>query len=230
MTDTPAPLPSDRSGELPLNDAAVVWSDRLVPGDPRPLVVLLHGRGSHERDLFSLVPLLPQGVVYASVRAPLPHAGGTPGASWAWFRSGLPGRPDPASAIAATAGVLEWLGRVAPNSRVAVVGFSQGGALATQLLRHAPHRFESFVNLAGFSIEGGADADQDSLAAVAARPVFWGRDPADPVIPADAIERTMRWLPAHAELTVREYPGIGHSISRDEIDDVAEFLRRTLPA
>jgi len=228
MTDTAMPLPSDRPGDLPLDDDAVVWSDRLPPGDPRPLVVLLHGRGSHERDLFSLVPALPQDAVYASVRAPIPHVGGAPGDSWAWFRSGLPGFPDPASAIAATAGVLDWLERVAPDARVAVVGFSQGGALTTQLLRHAPHRFESFVCLAGFSIEGGADADQDSVLAAAARPVFWGRDPADPVIPADAIKRTMQWLPEHAQLTAREYPGIGHSISRDEIDDVGQFLRRTL--
>ncbi|GAB3140605.1 alpha/beta hydrolase [Marisediminicola antarctica] len=228
MNDTAVPLPFDRPGDLPLDDDAVVWSDRLLPGDTRPLVVLLHGRGSNERDLFSLVPVLPQDAVYASVRAPLPHVGGAPGDSWTWFRSGLPGSPDPASAIAATAGVLDWLARVAPNSRVAAVGFSQGGALTTQLLRHAPHRFESFVNLAGFSIEGGADAEQDMLLAAAARPVFWGRDPADPVIPADAIERTMRWLPDHSQLTVREYPGIGHSISRDEIADVAQFLRRTL--
>ena len=225
MTDT---LPFDRPGDLPLDDGAVLWSDRLLPGDPRPLIVLLHGRGSHERDLFSLVPALPGDAVYASVRAPLPHQGGAPGDSWGWFGSGLPGFPDPASAIAATAGVLHWLDRAAPESRVAVVGFSQGGALATQLLRHAPHRFEGFVNLAGFSIDGGADAAQDSLLAAAARPVFWGRDPFDPVIPEDAIERTMRWLPGHAQLTLREYPGIGHSISRDEIDDVAEFLRRTL--
>ena len=37
----------------------------------QPLVVLLHGRGSHEREIISLAPHLPQGATYAAVRAPI---------------------------------------------------------------------------------------------------------------------------------------------------------------
>lgn len=205
---------------LPLDDSAVVWSEPELGG--RPLVVLMHGRGSHENDLFSLVPMLPKEAVYASVRAPLAERNG-----WSWFPSGEPGLPDPASATAATRGVLDWLDRVAPSGPVSVVGFSQGGAMATQLLRNAPERFASFVNLAGFSI-GGVDDDTDARLAALAKPVFWGRDPEDPVIPQSAIDRTQAWLPAHSQLLVREYRGIGHSVSREEIDDVAAFLRSTL--
>lgn len=215
MTDLPA---------TPLNDSAVLWSEPFAPGDTRPLVVLMHGRGSNEADLFSLVPALPDGAVYASVRAPISEGDG-----WSWFVSGQPGSPDAASAVAATRGVLAWLERVAPAARVSVVGFSQGGAMTTQLLRHAPEQFASFVNLAGFTIDGaGLGEEEDARLAVLARPVFWGRDPADPVIPASAVERTLLWLPQHSSLTVREYPGIDHSISRDELDDVVGFLRATL--
>jgi len=215
MTDLPM---------TPLDDAAVLWSEPFAPGDPRPIVVLLHGRGSNETDLFSLVPALPDGAVYASVRAPIAEGDG-----WSWFVSGPPGSPDVPSAVAATRGMLAWLERTAPTARVSVVGFSQGGAMTTQLLRHAPERFESFVNLAGFTIAGaGAGAEAEARLTALARPVFWGRDPADPVIPASAIERTLGWLPAHSSLTLREYPGIAHSISRDELDDVIGFLNSTL--
>jgi phospholipase/carboxylesterase len=36
---------------------------------------------------------------------------------------------------------------------------------------------------------------------------------------------TAAWLPAHSTLTERHYDNIGHSISREEIDDVNSFLK-----
>ncbi|MEY2847962.1 MAG: hypothetical protein RI885_627 [Actinomycetota bacterium] len=212
---------------LVLDDTAAMWSEPVANLADRPLVVLAHGLGSDERDLFSLVPVLTAGAlgeagaVFASLRAPLAH-----GPGYSWFRTGMPGLPDPASAVEATLAVLDWLDRVSPTGRVVMAGFSQGGALAVQLLRHAPERFVALGCLAGFVVEGGADPQTDArLAALAERPpLFWGRDPADPVIPPSAVDRTARWLATHADATVREYPGVSHSISRQEVDDLAAFL------
>lgn len=48
--------------------------------DPKaPLVVLLHGRGSNERDILGLAGALPEGAAYAAVRAPSPRAAAMPG-------------------------------------------------------------------------------------------------------------------------------------------------------
>lgn len=212
--------------DLLLDDSAALWSAPVATLGDRPLVLLLHGRGADEHDLFSLVSRLPRDAVYLSLRAPHPL-----GSGWSWFLPGTPGLPDPASARQATAAVLALLDRVTPSGPVSVVGFSQGGAMATQLLRHAPERFASFVVLAGFSIDGGElSGAAEAVLKTVRKPVFWGRDPADPVIPADAIARTQEWLPAHSLATVREYPGVGHSISQEEIDDVAVFLANTLYA
>src|SRR6476619_8536816 len=41
-----------------------------------PLVVLLHGRGSHEREILGLADRLPTGPAYAAVRAPIAEGGG----------------------------------------------------------------------------------------------------------------------------------------------------------
>jgi phospholipase/carboxylesterase len=41
-----------------------------------PLVVLLHGRGSNEREILSLAPHLPGGAAYAAVRAPIGEGSG----------------------------------------------------------------------------------------------------------------------------------------------------------
>lgn len=205
-----------------IEDDAVIWSNPPSELGNRPLVVLMHGRGSHENDLAGLIPLLPGQFTYASLRAPHRFEGG----GYTWFASGAPGAPPVASVDASALAVLQWLDRLAPSGPVAVGGFSQGGALATHLMRHEPERFASFVNLAGFIVPGQAPAD-DRLAGLRP-PVFWGRDVADPVIAASATVRTEQWLPTHTRLTAKTYPGIGHSISREEVADVADFLTATL--
>ena len=44
--------------------------------DSEPLLLLLHGYGSNEQDLPSLVPHLPPGFAHAAVRAPITMAPG----------------------------------------------------------------------------------------------------------------------------------------------------------
>lgn len=209
------------SSTLVLSAEAAVWSvpkaGRAEALATRPLLVLMHGRGSHERDLFALAPLLPPEAVIVSLRAPLPL-----GDTFSWFPVAEPGMPSPVAAAAATDAVLDWLDTVEPGGPVWLMGFSQGGAMVIQLLRFAPERFSAYVNLSGFSIDGEVPAD-DRLKTLRP-PLFWGRDPGDPVIPRSAVERTDLWLPEHSTLTKREYPGIGHSISREELDDVTAFL------
>ena len=218
MSDTDLPDPS--SG-IRLDPDAVVWSDAVGPSIDRPLVVLLHGRGSNERDLAGLVPYLPSGGVYASVRAPFPE-----GPGWSWFVRGVSGAPDRDAADEATDAVLGWLDTLPAARSVAIGGFSQGGVVSLELLRRAPERFAGFANLSGYVI--GGHHDEDAALETLRRPVFWGTDLTDPVIPASAIARTGEWLPSHSRLTARRYPGLGHSIAREEIDDLGAFLTEVL--
>lgn len=208
---------------MQIDPTVVVWSiaegERSAALASRPLIVLMHGRGSHEHDLFSLAPLLPPNAVVASLRAPLPLGDG-----FTWFPPAEPGLPSSDAADAASIAVLRWLDTLpARNAQpVALFGFSQGAAMALHLMRHAPERFAAYVALSGFSIDGDQPAD-DALATLRP-PVFWGRDDADPVIPQSAVERTTAWLPGHSSLTTLLYPGIAHSISREEMVDVTTFL------
>jgi phospholipase/carboxylesterase len=222
------------SGNLALDDDATVWS---VPREEiserlstEPLVIVMHGRGSHENDLAGLFPLLPEGVVYASVRAPLPGAPYGIG-GWTWFPPGEPANPSLETIDAAGNAVLAWLDRTeasfgAPPA-VAVLGFSQGGAMSIHLMRLAPHRFAAAVNLSGFSAAGSLPGDAEL--AMRRPPLFWGRDEADPVIAASGIDRTSAWAPDFFTVTARLYPGIGHGISPQELAEVSAFLREVLP-
>jgi phospholipase/carboxylesterase len=204
-----------------LDEAAVRWSGSV---QDRPTIVLLHGYGSNEDDLFGLVPLLPTDFAYVSVRAPL--ALGWPMGGHAWYPiEDLSGR-DSGAITAAARRLLEWIGQALSGaSSVGLMGFSQGGAVSVQALRLAPE--VSFaVNLSGYAAPGELPGDDDLAARP--RPVFWGRGDRDEVIPRPLVEHTSQWLPAHARLDAHLYPGMGHAICDAELAHLRAFLTARL--
>ncbi|WP_150307786.1 alpha/beta hydrolase [Planctomonas psychrotolerans] len=205
---------------LPLDAEAVLWSASSREVAIRPLLVLLHGYGSHEGDLFGLAPYLPLNPVIASVRAPLVDGGGH-----AWFPTsgGRHGAVPMERANAAARGVLAWLDTLPRSPSVGLLGFSQGGAIALQLLRLAPTRFAYAVQLSGFLV--GPELESDRALTDIRTPVFWGRGTVDTVIPADAVERTRDWLPGHSTLTERIYEDLAHGVSPAEIAEIGAFIR-----
>lgn len=195
---------------------AVIWSLPEAERGGRPLLLLLHGKGSNERDLAGLMVRLPSEFVMASLRAPIPD-----GPGFSWFAMGSPGNPLAEPVDAAADAVLAWLDTLPTRPpTLGILGFSQGGVIAVQALRRAPERIGFALNLSGFVADGGEPGDD----VIARHPVFWGRGDADLVIPEAAIERTAAWLPGHVDLTAAVYRGLPHSISAEELVDIDAFL------
>jgi phospholipase/carboxylesterase len=208
----------------PIDTDAVLWSASAADRRGRPLLLILHGYGAHEGDLFSFAPYLPLQPAIASLRAPL-----STGTGWSWFPIDVPGHPGTEALDAAVLGVLQWLDAMPEQpTSIGLLGFSQGGAMALQLLRHAPERFAFAVQLSGF-VAPGARAGDARLAELRP-PVFWGRGTLDGVIPGAAIEHTTAWLPGHSTLTERVYEDVAHSVSQGELADVVAFLRERYAA
>ena len=210
--------------DVTIDDEAVLWSAGEADRVDRPLLILLHGYGSTESDLFQLGTSLPLEPVIASLRAPL--AAQWPLVGWAWYPLQGDFLPVPAEVDAAADAVLDWIDRltVAPTS-IGLLGFSQGASVVLQLLRAAPDRFAYGVALAGFV--ASLDHTGDAALAEASPPVFWGRGTLDTVIPALAVRLTAEWLPRHTSLTGRIYEGLAHAVSPQELADVSAFIRRS---
>ncbi|MBI5160127.1 MAG: phospholipase [Micrococcales bacterium] len=206
-----------------LDPDAVQWSAPERERAGRPLLVLAHGRGADERDLFALSPHLPLRPVIASVRAIHPE-----GAGYSWFDPAHERRGAASGAAADTAAgaVLDWLDTVDTGAGVGMLGFSQGAVVATQLLRLAPRRLDYVVALSGYVAQG--EHPGDVRLRELPPPVFWGRGGQDRVIPETAVEWSLPWMATHTTLTERVYPDLGHSVGRAELRDISAWLEQRL--
>ena len=102
---------------------------RPARGEPEGLLVLLHGRGADEHDLFPLLDALDpeQRLLGVTPRAPLSLPPG--GAHWYAFYQ--LGQPDPDTFWTTYPRLVEWLdGLGFPPERTVLGGFSQGGVMA----------------------------------------------------------------------------------------------------
>src|SRR5688500_5308742 len=188
-----------------------------------PLVVLLHGRGSNERDIVGLADHLPAGPAYAAVRAPIAEGGG-----YAWFANRGIGRPVAESLRATMDWFRGWLDGVAPAGRpVVLVGFSGGAAFAGGLLLDDPDRYAGAAILSGtLPFDAGVPTTPARLAGV---PVVVAQGEHDTVIPRELLDRTWRYLlgESGAPAIARRDP-VGHGISGEALATLGGWLQERL--
>mgnify|MGYP000548103161 CR=1 FL=1 len=197
----------------------VVWSKPESERAGTPLLVMLHGYGTDETRMAELFPGLPPAFTCAALRGPK-----VIGDDYGWFLLDYFLTHDFADVITATNSVFSWIDTVrGQHSSVSLLGYSQGMAMASTLLRLRPEAFRAVVGLSGFVLDNELLAMSESFET--RPPFFWGRDKADPVINEDATAHTEEWLERNTQLTARSYPGMGHAISPAELVDVGAFLR-----
>ncbi|MGY1840194.1 MULTISPECIES: alpha/beta hydrolase [unclassified Modestobacter] len=195
----------------------VLWRGSEDPA--APLVVLLHGRGSDERDIAPLADHLPAGPAYAAVRAPIGEGHGH-----AWFANRGIGRPVAESLASSVTWFRGWLDEAAPAGRpVVLVGFSGGATFAGGVVLTDPARFAGLATLyATLPFEAGVPTTPGRLHDV---PVLVAQGDADTVIPTELQARTWEYLhtDSGAQLTSRRSPG-GHQLTHDDVAVLGEWL------
>ena len=195
----------------------VAW--RGQQNDQRPLVVLLHGRGSNETDIIALADHLPANLDYAAVRAPIAEGGG-----YAWFANRGIGRPIAESLTETIGWFRTWLDDVVPAGRpVVLVGFSGGAAFAGGLILDDPSRYHGAAILFGtLPFEAGVPTTPGRLAGL---PVLVAHGDTDMVIPRDLLERTWSYLRDDAgSATTGVRDPAGHGISAAVVSQLHHWL------
>lgn len=210
--------------------------DHLVDrGDPAadgsPVVVLLHGRGSHKGDLQSLRPMLPGSWTLVTPEAPFRGAAWGYGPGSAWYRYVEDDRvvvetlEESLSKLERFLAELSGIVGFEPGP-VVLGGFSQGGTTSLAYALSRPGAVAAVLNFSGF-LAASVELDE-SGAAPPDTPIFWGHGVGDPAIPIALAEKgRARLRHAGAKLTARDYR-IGHWIAEEEVAKAVEVAEAAI--
>ncbi len=199
------------------------------PGRP-PLLVLLHGIGTDENDLFPIADLLDPRFQVVSLRAPGQYVMGH---SWFHIDFQRDGTvvPDVAGARATLADLRRWLA-AAPErygtdpQRTVLLGFSQGAMMSLGVLRTAPEQVAAVIALSGRA-PGELFPAAAPAPAIAAVPLFVAHGLYDDVLPIAHGRATKEAFAGSTDLTYREYP-VAHGITDAELRDVGAWVTARL--
>lgn len=184
-------------------------------------MILLHGRGASAEDILGLADALDRpDFAYLAPQA----------AAHTWYPYGFmnpiaQNQPWLDSALARVAAVLEMTGAagVAPE-RVVLLGFSQGACLTLEFCARNARRYGGIAALTGGLI-GPDGTARDYRGSLAGTPVFIGSADPDPHIPVARVHESARILEGlGAQVTTRIYPGMGHTVSLDELEQVRALM------
>jgi phospholipase/carboxylesterase len=199
------------------------------PSASPPLLVLMHGIGADENDLFPVARFLDARLKIVSLRGPYAYSGGA-----SWFHIDFPPGggvvPDVAQARASLRQLVDWLAAVPARlgtdpARTFVLGFSQGAMMSLGLLRTVPGRLAGVMALSG-RFPGTLFDTAAAPDAIARVPVLVAHGLYDDVLPIDhgrAIRDAL--APVVRDFTYEEFP-VAHGIIDDEIRLLADWLAK----
>lgn len=196
-----------------------------LAGEPleqaRAAMLLVHGRGATAEDILSFAGELAQpGVAYLAPQAP----------GYTWYPNSFlapiaSNEPHLSNALATLDALVERiLAAGIPVERVMLLGFSQGACL---MLEYAARHARRFGGLIGFSggLIGPDGTPRDYAGGFDGTPVFLGCSDIDPHVPKARVDLTAEVLRRMgAAVTERIYPGMGHTVNRDELLAAREMV------
>jgi phospholipase/carboxylesterase len=197
--------------------------------DKNPLLLLLHGYGSNEEDLFSFATELPDEYYIISARAPYDMQYG----AFAWYAINFDADENKFSdheqakvSRDLIAGFIDELIQNYPidEKQIALVGFSQGAILSYAVALSYPEKVQKVVAMSGYlNLEIVAeDYLKNNFTNLK---IFASHGTVDQVIPVEWARKTPAILEnLGINITYKEYP-IGHGVAPQNFYDFKNWLQ-----
>lgn len=197
--------------------------------DKNPLLLLLHGYGSNEEDLFSFASELPEEYYVISARAPYDMMYG----SYAWYAINFDADENKFSDIGQARAsrdiIASFIDELVANyaidaNNVTLIGFSQGSILGYSVALSYPEKVQRLVAMSGYlntemAVDDFAENDLTSLK------IFASHGTVDQVIP---VEWARNSIPVLEKLGIpvvyKEYP-VGHGVAPQNFFDFKNWLQ-----
>jgi len=194
-----------------------------------PLLVMLHGYGSNEQDLFSFAQELPDDLLIVSARAPLTIDYN----AYAWYTihfndnstnfSDIPEAKDALSKISTFLDEIIEKYSVT-NKNIFLLGFSQGTILSTAFALNNPNKIKHVIALSGYVNEKLINNDQISNS-FENLDFFVSHGTVDQIIPVDWARKTPGYLNnLNIKNSYQEYP-VGHGVAPQNFTDLNEWIK-----
>lgn len=215
------------SSSLPLH--AVDLPPREKPANGKaPVILLLHGYGSHENDLFSFAQDLHQKHHVISLRAPLRLGFG--GFAWYeinWNESGEKWTDVDAGleSIQLLEKFIDEMGNHydVDTQDITLMGFSQGAIMSYAYSFRHPEKLKAVVAMSGYIVQELMPS-KAPMALVQKLPYFITHGSEDPVIPVSWADQSVNYLEkVGIQHTYRRYQ-MSHGITPEAYQDIRSWL------
>ncbi|WP_406684119.1 phospholipase [Seonamhaeicola sp. MEBiC1930] len=193
-----------------------------------PLLIMMHGYGSDENDLFSFANELPEELFIISVRAPYPMA---PYGN-AWYTINFDAERgkwnDKEQAVASRDLIAKFINEAVENypvnkNNVTLLGFSQGSILSYGVALNYPEKIKNIVALSGYVYhdilpEDLKTKDYSNL------DFYCSHGSVDQVIPVDWARQTPTFLESlNIKHNYSEFP-VGHGVAPQNFYELKSWL------
>jgi len=191
------------------------------PTRARLTAILVHGRGGTAAGMIDLSNTIGlDDVAYLAPQA----AGNTwyPLSFLAPMAQNQPGLSSGLSVLARLVAALE--GEGVPSTRIALLGYSQGACLTLEFAARHARRYAAVVGLSG-GVIGPPGTPRDYAGSLDGTPVLLACSDVDAHIPLERVhESTKVFRALGGVVDERIYPGMGHTVTDEEIDLVRKLL------
>jgi phospholipase/carboxylesterase len=196
--------------------------------EKNPLLLLLHGYGSNEADLFSFATELPGEYYIISAQAPYDLQYG----SYAWYAINFDANENKFSDLDQAresrdliANFIEELIANYPidKDNVSLLGFSQGAILSYAIALSQPEKIKNVIALSGYANAEMMQANYQNNDFSNLR-IFHSHGTVDQVIPVEWARKTGPFLKElNINATYKEYP-VGHGVAPQNFYDFKNWL------
>ncbi len=197
-----------------------------------PLLVLLHGYGSNEQDLFSFAPELPDELLIISAQAPLPMGFG----SYTWYTINFEGsqsnRSNLTEAKEALLKIETFIDKIIDKYNVAttkmfLLGFSQGSILSMAYAFRNPNKIQNIIGLSGYINTDLLPLDYN-LKEYNNLDFFVSHGSVDQVLPVEWARKTPEILNSlNIKNQYHEY-NVGHGVAPQNFADFKKWITKKL--
>lgn len=184
-------------------------------GEGRAAVIMVHGRGASAESILSLAgEFAAEGITFIA-----PQAAGNTWYPFSFLEPMERNEPFLSSALAALGQLVSQVEAAGvPAERIALLGFSQGACLASEFVARNARRYGGLIAFSGGLI-GPAGTPREYPGALAGTPAFLGCSDIDSHIPKARVEESAEVLRRlGADVTMKLYRGMGHTINEDELE------------